>query len=182
VSDDMGPLANYLTVTLLDEDNKLVSQEFAGIDGGFTLDKFFELDMGKVSTLKVYNGVGLAASYQFMPTATPSGALAILLLGNQPPTANIITYDFPDLAVPNQVRLHANGIDPDGDEVSLRIDWGDNKFTEYGPLQPNGWLFLEEHAYPALTEPASYQVKARARDSRGREGEWTPAQEVVILP
>lgn len=179
VSDDMGPLANYLTVALLDEDNKPVSQEFAGIDGSFTLDKFFELDMGKVSTLKVYNGVGLAASHQFMPTATPSGALAILLLGNQPPTANILTYDFPDLAVPNQVRLHANAIDPDNDEVSLRIDWGDTKFTDYGPPQPSGFLFLELHEY---LDPGTYQIKARARDSKGREGEWTPAQEVVILP
>lgn len=180
VSDDMGPLENYLTVTLLDEDNKLVSQEFAQTDGSFTLDKFFELAMGRESTLQVFNGVGLAASCQFMPTATPSGALAILLLGNQPPTANILTYDFPDPTVLNQVRLHANAIDPDGDEISLRIDWGDSKFTEYGPLRPSGFLFLEEHVYPGLTEPAIYQVKARARDSNGREGDWTTAQEVLI--
>jgi hypothetical protein len=181
VSDDMGPLENYLTVALLDEDHKLVSQEFAGTDGSFTLDKFFELAMGRVSTLQVDNGVGLSVSYQFKPTATPSGAVSILLLDNRPPTANILTHDFPDLAVPNQVRLHANGIDPDNDEVSLRVDWGDGKFTEYGPPQPSGWLFLEEHTYPPLTEPAVYQVKARARDSKGREGEWTPAHEVVIL-
>ncbi|HBI16035.1 MAG TPA: hypothetical protein DDY20_11065 [Desulfobulbaceae bacterium] len=179
VSDDMGPLPNYLTVALLDEDHKLVSQEFAATDGSFTLDKFFELAMGKASTLKVYNGVGLATSFSFMPTVTPSGALAILLLGNRPPMANIITiiHLYPDPSFPLQVQLHANAMDPDNDPVSLRINWGDGKFTEYGPLQPSGFLFLEEHEYLA---PGTYQLKARARDSKGREGAWTAAQEVVI--
>ena len=89
VSDDMTGLENYLTVALFDENNDLVSQEFANVDGSFTLDKFFVLDMNMSSTLMLYNGLDLSASYQFTPTVTPSGAIALLLLGNKAPTASI---------------------------------------------------------------------------------------------
>ncbi|MHB1351463.1 MAG: hypothetical protein ACYCYR_16540 [Desulfobulbaceae bacterium] len=176
LSDDMGPLPNYLSVALLDEDNRLVGQDFAAIDGSFLLDKFFDLALGRKSTLMIYNGVGLSASRQFIPASPPSGALAILL-GNKPPVANILTHDVPDPTTPSQIRLHANAIDPDGDQVSLRVDWGDGTFTDYGELQPSGALFLELHEYLA---PGSYLIKARARDGKGLEGGWTPTHEVVI--
>ena len=179
VFDDMGALENYLTVALYDEDNTLVSQEFANSDGSFVLDKFFELDRDRPSRLMVYNGLNLSTSYLFEPTITPSGAIAILLLGNHPPKA---VFDEVVQLPPGGpiVDLLATATDPDGDEVSLMIDWGDGTVDDYGAFQPSGSQFIGHHDYnPA---PATYFIRVRAKDVKGREGQWSDEHEVIIVP
>ena len=179
VTDDFGNLENYLTVALYDENNDLVSQEFANVDGSFTLDKFFELEMDMLSTLMLYNGIGLSSSYQFMPTVTPSGAIALLLLGNKPPTASITEVHQlpPDGPI---VEVHALAIDPEGGAVSLKFDWGDGTMTDYGVLQPSGSTFMETHPYDPTLLPATYFIKVQAKDSKGLEGKWSDEHEVTV--
>ncbi len=68
ITDDLDSYENYLTVSLFNESNELVAEEFVNEDGSFQLDSFFWLS--NVSTLTAYNGVNLSTSYGFIPTKT----------------------------------------------------------------------------------------------------------------
>ena len=48
------------------------------------------------------------------------------------------------------VELHAIATDPEGDEVSLQVDWGDGTVTDYSPLQPSGSPFIELYPYDPI--------------------------------
>jgi len=50
---------------------------------------------------------------------------------------------------------------PDGDSVSVRIDWGDNETSEWSELQQSGTTFELSHAW---TEIGVYQVRAQVAD------------------
>ena len=51
--------------------------------------------------------------------------------------------------------------DPDGDSVSVRIDWGDNETSEWTELQPSGTTLTFSHSWG---EEANYNVSAQVRD------------------
>ena len=65
--DDWGDLEKYLTVTLYNENGKLVAEDFANEDGSFQLDNFFWLSDETQSTIVVYNGINLSDSHTFIP-------------------------------------------------------------------------------------------------------------------
>jgi len=69
ITDELGMYENYLTVSLYNESNELVAEEFVNEDGSFQLDNFFWLS-NVSSTLTVYNGINLSTSYGFIPTKT----------------------------------------------------------------------------------------------------------------
>jgi len=70
ITDDLDGFENYLTVSLYNETNALVAEQFVNPNGSFQLDNFIWLDNKSPSTLTVYNGVGLSTSYSFIPSTT----------------------------------------------------------------------------------------------------------------
>ncbi len=70
VTDDLDIYENYLTLSLYNESNVLVAEDFVNEDGSFQLDNFFWLGSNSTSNLIVNNGVNLSMSYSFIPSST----------------------------------------------------------------------------------------------------------------
>jgi glutaredoxin len=83
--------------------------------------------------------------------------------------------DIPDISGPEQGKKGVNytynvtGIDPDGNNISFYVDWGDN--TNSGWLGPyaSGYLLNVDHQW---SSKGSYVIKAKVRDEQGEESDW----------
>ncbi len=64
-----------------------------------------------------------------------------------------------------------SSIDPDGDDVSYYIDWGNGKTTDWTTYQPsNSSNYSENHSWLGFSK---YIIKAKAKDSNGLESPWS---------
>jgi hypothetical protein len=59
--------------------------------------------------------------------------------------------------------------DPDNDDVSYYIDWGDNKNSGWIGPSPSGDQITESHKW---LKKGTYTIKAKAKDTSGNESEW----------
>ncbi len=59
--------------------------------------------------------------------------------------------------------------DPDGDEISYYIDWGDNTSTDWTSLLPSGEVYGSLHTW---SEKQDYEIKAKVKDKYGVESNW----------
>ncbi len=66
--------------------------------------------------------------------------------------------------------------DPDGDQVRLRVDWGDQTEDEYG-LYASGTTISASHAWQA---EGTHSVRAQVIDARGAVSGWSAEKTVVI--
>ena len=60
--------------------------------------------------------------------------------------------------------------DPDGDDVSYFIDWGDGINTGWTDYIPSGWEILFHHAWDRID---TFSIRVKAKDIHGAEGEWS---------
>ncbi len=66
--------------------------------------------------------------------------------------------------------------DPDGDQISYTLDWGDGSATIIGPMD-SGAIAGSNHTW---THGGRYQVRAEATDSRGATSGWSGAWNVTV--
>jgi hypothetical protein len=67
-------------------------------------------------------------------------------------------------------------IDPDGDNVSYYIDWGDDDFEDwFGPFE-SGEEIICNHSW---CEKGSYNIRAKAKDIWGAESDWGTLDVIV---
>jgi len=59
--------------------------------------------------------------------------------------------------------------DPDGDQVSYFIDWGDDTTSNWMGPYPSGNETVQSHIW---TKKGSYIIKAKAKDASGNESDW----------
>ena len=59
--------------------------------------------------------------------------------------------------------------DPDNDDVSYYIDWGDNKNSGWIGPHPSGDQITESHTW---LKKGTYTIKAKAKDTSGNESDW----------
>ena len=60
--------------------------------------------------------------------------------------------------------------DPDGDNVSYYIEWGDGNITDWTPFQTQGSPgYKESHSWDEI---GTYTLKAKAKDIWGAESDW----------
>ncbi len=62
-----------------------------------------------------------------------------------------------------------NSTDPDGDDVSYYIKWGDGYITDWTALQASGIPFSDGHRWIVN---GNYTIEAKAKDIYGAESEW----------
>jgi hypothetical protein len=88
---------------------------------------------------------------------------------NHPPEAPLI--DGPGSGKPG-VLYHYNvsTIDPDGDNVSYFIDWGDNTSTGWIGPYASGAEVAASHSW---SKKGTYDIKAKAKDVFGNESTWS---------
>jgi len=84
-------------------------------------------------------------TWNYMPIVSPPQTLSGL---NEAIVGEILT-------------LSVTATDPDGDSVSVRIDWGDDEFTEWSELVASGSTLEFSHSW---TETGTYQVRAQSAD------------------
>jgi hypothetical protein len=65
---------------------------------------------------------------------------------------------------------------PGGEEVSIRLDWGD-RVSDWSAFVPSGDTLKMSHAWAAA---GSYWVEAQARDKSEAESEWSGPHRVTI--
>jgi len=88
---------------------------------------------------------------------------------NNPPSAPSITGSTNGTAG-NTYTYTFVTTDPDGDNVSYFIDWGDNNSSGWlGPYDSG----LEKTASHSWSQKGTYTIKAKARDIYGAESDWT---------
>ena len=69
--------------------------------------------------------------------------------------------------------------DPDSDNVYYLIDWGDGNISQWlGPFK-SGEECIASHSW---NKSGKYEVKAKAKDSKGMESKWSNILEVEIVP
>jgi hypothetical protein len=90
------------------------------------------------------------------------------LTGNQPPIAPTITGPAKGI-VKVATRYNFTTTDPDGDEVSYFIDWGDGTNSSWIGPYTSGNLISKSHTW---TKKGDYTIKAKAKDSYGNESGW----------
>ncbi|MBN1860203.1 MAG: hypothetical protein JW840_01945 [Candidatus Thermoplasmatota archaeon] len=78
-----------------------------------------------------------------------------------------------------EYTFSATTMDPEGDNISFKFDWGDGTSSEWiGPVASGG-IVSDTYEWAAI---GSYDIKVKARDeSTGRESGWSPAHTIAIL-
>lgn len=111
-------------------------------------------------------------------TAALAAALGLLLAGcgNRPPADPVLLG--PAAGQPGEtLSFRAWTVDPDGDELAYRFDWGDTTAPDWTPFARSGDTFLRRHCYGA---PGSYELTVLARDRAGLESGLSPAHLVRV--
>jgi hypothetical protein len=87
---------------------------------------------------------------------------------NRPPSAPTITGPAKG-KVGVATEYNFTTTDPDGDEVSYFIDWGDGTNSSWIGPYSSGELINESHTW---SKKGTYIIKAKAKDSYGAESDW----------
>jgi len=86
---------------------------------------------------------------------------------NRPPNAPVI--NGPRCTRPGPQVWTFEAIDPDSDDITYEIDWGDGIVEKWiGPFASGAEVAMS-HSYSKKGTP---QIKARANDTHGAIGEW----------
>jgi hypothetical protein len=67
--------------------------------------------------------------------------------------------------------------EPDGEDVSYYIDWGDGTITDWTDYQNPDTEYSEQHTW---STQETFEIKAKAKDENGAESEWSTLQ--VTIP
>jgi outer membrane protein assembly factor BamB len=96
-----------------------------------------------------------------------SNPVWITIADNKPP--NIPKIDGPTRKRPGTYNYTFCATDPDGDNVSYQIDWGDGTYDYWVGSVPSGEVLIQSHTFSKI---GTYSIKARAKDINGALGDW----------
>ncbi len=74
-------------------------------------------------------------------------------------------------------QYNSSAVDPDGDSVRLRFDWGDGSLSAWSDLVSSGTSVAMSHAW---TNISNYLVQVVAQDSNGSNSSWSETLTVMI--
>ncbi len=102
--------------------------------------------------------------------------LIIEITENQPPV--ISTPSGPMVGSVNSLyQFSCLAIDPHGDDVAIRFDWGGGDTSDWSNFSPSGRLMLITHYWH---ECDTFQIKAQAVDKNGLTSEWSQEHQIII--
>ena len=70
-----------------------------------------------------------------------------------------------------------SAIDPDGDDVSYFIKWGDGNITNWTTFQDTGTPYYKNHAW---STQGMFTIEAKAKDIEGAESDWSTLE--ITMP
>jgi alpha-tubulin suppressor-like RCC1 family protein len=90
--------------------------------------------------------------------------IVVIAETNRPPEMPTPPAGFAEVKIAVAEAYSTAALDPDGDSITYRFDWGDGTVSDWGPA-------LQQHAWSAL---GSYIVSAQAKDSADNISPWSP--------
>ncbi|KYK25377.1 hypothetical protein AYK24_04960 [Thermoplasmatales archaeon SG8-52-4] len=98
-----------------------------------------------------------------------SETIVVTIVENNLPTNP--TIDGPSSGnVGNSYPYNFRSTDPDGDDISYYIKWGDGNITSWTTYQSSGTEYTIDHKW---NEQGTYIIEAKAKDIYGAESEWS---------
>ncbi len=72
----------------------------------------------------------------------------------------------------------SSAVDPDGDDVAIKFDWGDGSVSDWSAWRSSGGTVSASHTWQTS---GVYSVKAQAKDRAGEQSSWSSASVLVIV-
>ena len=104
-----------------------------------------------------------------------SDPISITVTSNPP--SNPIISGYTNGKAGNPYTYDFTSTDPDGDDVSYFIKWGDGSIKSWTAFQTSGSSYSETHTW---TAKGAYTIEAKAKDICGTESGWTTLE--VSMP
>jgi hypothetical protein len=105
----------------------------------------------------------------FVPMTSVVGVISKnVTMDNQPPNPPEIDGP-PSGIVGKPYEFFFSAVDPDGDNVSFYIEWGDGTSTGWTRFYPPGMDCKCSHAWFKMLR---YNLRAKAKDIHGNESDW----------
>ncbi len=172
---------SQFSASATDPDGDSVSLRFAWGDGDTSLWSNFVASGGQITMEHAYTAGGTysirvqARDTQGAESSwSPSKNVTVLTLNYPPrPTLSGIDTGYVD----TNYMFQCTVIDPEGDQVSVRIAWGDGDTTAWTDFQPSGTTFSFNHTF---SSSGNFMISAQARDDRGGISSWIAPKIVVI--
>jgi len=101
----------------------------------------------------------------------------IVEIVNNPPTASVINGPT-NGDVGTSYSYTFTSTDPDGDQVSYYVDWGDGTTPVWSSFQASGATYSASHTW---TSTGTYIIQAKAKDTFGEESDWSDPLTVEIV-
>ncbi|MBF8296087.1 MAG: hypothetical protein HW389_2632 [Bacteroidetes bacterium] len=98
-------------------------------------------------------------------------------VANRAPAVQLLTISPNPAVVGGEVTLSLKPTDPDGEAIKVSVDWGDGATTAFGSDNQSGSTVPLKHTYAAI---GSYKIKAKGRDARGLEGDWSAELSIEV--
>jgi len=156
--------------TNVSEDLKTIWWEFTeALEDGEKLEIQFDVLAIDVTGCGSGTNIATVTAYEQQDPFSASDTAEVSIDINNPPSAPGITGDTYG-EVGDILAFSAKTTDPDGDDVYYMFDWGDGSQSDWlGPL-PSGEDIEATNSWDTAGE---YKVKAKAKDSFGKESEWS---------
>lgn len=95
--------------------------------------------------------------------------LTAVVIPNDPPSAPIITG--PISGKPGESYTYSfTSTDPDGNQVSYYVEWGDETSSSWSEFQDSGTSYSANHTWD---EQGEFIIRAKAKDIYGAQSGWT---------
>ncbi|MEO0098076.1 MAG: PQQ-binding-like beta-propeller repeat protein [candidate division WOR-3 bacterium] len=76
------------------------------------------------------------------------------------------------------VIFKVKAIDPEGDEISYKFDWGDGNQSAWSPFLPSDSFYTDSHRF---SDTFKFYVRVKAKDKGGKESGWQ-TKEFSVIP
>jgi chitodextrinase len=97
--------------------------------------------------------------------------------GNTPPNAPLKPVGPTLVEAGAMYQYNSSAVDPDGDQVRLRFDWGDGSLSTWSDFVASNTSVSASHAW---TNVSNYPVRVIAQDTNGSNSSWSETLTVMI--
>ena len=115
--------------------------------------------------------------YSYPPSSNPFNAYYVdECVGVSPGVSQNNPPEAPDIDGPlsgnadTSYEYTFTSTDPDGDDVSYYIQWGDGHIEPWSSYQASGTSLVESHTW---NREGTFTIRAKAKDSYGEESDWS---------
>jgi len=97
--------------------------------------------------------------------------------GNEPPLSPVKPDGPTFIELGTAYVYSSSAVDPDGDQVRLRFDWGDGSFSNWTGFVVSNTSVAASHAWE---NASTYAIRVIAQDTNGSNSSWSDPLTVVV--